>query len=986
MKWPARTRPSSSPRTARRGRRVPRLERLENRALLAGNLLVVDQVPGQLMYHLQEYTQGGARVSSVTIPQTAGQPGYQEGARGVTVDSLGKFDLINGDSQPYLSTFSPSTGTWSHQNFIGWGLVGNISYGTVGALGNDVYASNLSSAGGIVRFDVTGGPTVAFASGKGFTQVAVGQDGLIYGLDTNSSPTPQVDAYDPATLALVKTVKIPSLSNADNDWRTLAVDASGDIFVGSWAGYFVKMSPAGTVQTSVRIVNGQNVMNMVIDGDGQIAIGGRNGTVFLTDTSLGAYQMIETGQWNAFVTFKHYIPATVAPRADAGGPYSVPEGGTVALDASKSTDLNQDPSTLTYLWDLNGDGIFGETGAAATRGGEVGMHPVFDASGLGGSSTQTVRLKVIDGNGLSSVASATIGVVNQAPVVTVQPGSTSLHAGDTLTATGSFSDPGVGEAYSATVDYGDGGGPQPLTLADNHAFGLSHAYAAPGLYPVTVRVSDGTDAGTASVTVSVASTLVTPVFDSLLGPTIRYGDGPTTLGGRIAAGSSYPPGSVWVTLAGVTTTAPGVSVAAPINPADGTFSITCDTTDLGVTGSPYAISYTYPGGGNFAPAQDLTKTLVVTPRVLTVTTQDAGKTYGDPDPTFSVAYDGFAPGEGPSNLGGLLSFTTNEPAGGYAPAGKYAVTPGGLNSPNYAIAYVPGTLTVAPRALTVTAHDASKIYGQPAPAFIAGASGFATGEGLQNLGGALTFSTNEPDPLTAPAGTYAVTPGGLSSPNYAMTYIPGVLTVNRATTSLGGLTTTTVVVGTPTTTFSGVLNSNSVLPVGQAVTVTIVGASGPLATGSGVIRYDGTFSAVVNTVALPGGMYTVKYAYAGDPNFTPSRGTGTLTETYKLDPHYDPSKPVHGNAVNLKMQVTDAAGNNLSSPSLVVTAVQLVDSQGLTFTPKAQGGSNPGNALRNTGTGYMYYLDLSGLAPGKYTLLVAIGEDPVLHALTFTVV
>ena len=64
----------------------------------------------------------------------------------------------------------------------------------------------------------------------------------------------------------------------------------------------------------------------------------------------------------------------------------VEEGTTITLDASGTTDPDQDPASLTYLWDLNGNGVFGETGSAATNGDEVGVHPVFSAAGLPGGT------------------------------------------------------------------------------------------------------------------------------------------------------------------------------------------------------------------------------------------------------------------------------------------------------------------------------------------------------------------------------------------------------------------------------------------------------------------------------------------------------------------------------------------------------------------------------------------------------------------------
>ena len=47
------------------------------------------------------------------------------------------------------------------------------------------------------------------------------------------------------------------------------------------------------------------------------------------------------------------------PTAEAGGPYSVDEGGSIQLNGTNSYDPDQAGSTLTYAWDLDGDGIYG---------------------------------------------------------------------------------------------------------------------------------------------------------------------------------------------------------------------------------------------------------------------------------------------------------------------------------------------------------------------------------------------------------------------------------------------------------------------------------------------------------------------------------------------------------------------------------------------------------------------------------------------------
>jgi hypothetical protein len=71
------------------------------------------------------------------------------------------------------------------------------------------------------------------------------------------------------------------------------------------------------------------------------------------------------------------------------------------------------------------------------------------------------------------------------------------------------------------------------------------------------------------------------------------------------------------------------------------------------------------------------------------------RTFGSPNPNFTVRYAGFVGTDTSADLGGTLTFTTLATPGSLT--GAYAVTPGGLTSSNYTITFVPGILDVTKR-------------------------------------------------------------------------------------------------------------------------------------------------------------------------------------------------------------------------------------------------------------------------------------------------
>jgi hypothetical protein len=135
----------------------------------------------------------------------------------------------------------------------------------------------------------------------------------------------------------------------------------------------------------------------------------------------------------------------VVPTADAGGPYSVDEGGSVALSGS-GTDVPSD--TLTYAWDLDDDGDFDDATSQSTT---------FDASSLDGPDTVTVVLQVSDGDGGVTTDTATISVDNVAPTVTNVTNTGPVDEGSPVTVTVTVTDSSPLDTFEYRFDCDNNG-------------------------------------------------------------------------------------------------------------------------------------------------------------------------------------------------------------------------------------------------------------------------------------------------------------------------------------------------------------------------------------------------------------------------------------------------------------------------------------------------------------------------------------------------
>jgi VCBS repeat-containing protein len=202
------------------------------------------------------------------------------------------------------------------------------------------------------------------------------------------------------------------------------------------------------------------------------------------------------------------------------------EGTSQAFDLGSFTDAGtQDqPWAVEVDW---GDGTAAQAFDASAQGAIDLTSHTYAQDG-----NYNVMVSVTDKDGMSDSGTFTISVANVAPAVDAGTSAT-IDEGSTFSGAGSFADPGA-DTWTATVDYGDGSGVQPLGLSGK-SFTLGHAYAQDGTYPVTVCVTDDDEEACDGLTVTVTN--VAPVVDAGAGGTIDEG------GSFTGSGSFTDPGA-----------------------------------------------------------------------------------------------------------------------------------------------------------------------------------------------------------------------------------------------------------------------------------------------------------------------------------------------------------------------------------------------------------------------------------------------------------
>ncbi|HEX7104322.1 MAG TPA: Ig-like domain-containing protein, partial [Nitrolancea sp.] len=197
----------------------------------------------------------------------------------------------------------------------------------------------------------------------------------------------------------------------------------------------------------------------------------------LNDNAATTLQQLAASMTPLIGYLQSQVGSANLPSASAGGPYSGTVGTSIQFDASASTTPS-DTGTLSYSWDLLGNGTFADA---------TGANPTFT---FNAPRSGLVGVKVTNGAGQSAVAYVPINVVaaNQRPSITAATPGDAVLAVDQdqdvtfgVTATDAEHDP---LTYQWSYDGASVSG-------NSSSYTRTFTSADHGLHTLAVTVSDG---------------------------------------------------------------------------------------------------------------------------------------------------------------------------------------------------------------------------------------------------------------------------------------------------------------------------------------------------------------------------------------------------------------------------------------------------------------------------------------------------------------
>ncbi|MBO7130968.1 MAG: InlB B-repeat-containing protein, partial [Fibrobacterales bacterium] len=255
---------------------------------------------------------------------------------------------------------------------------------------------------------------------------------------------------------------------------------------------------------------------------------------------------------------------------------------------------------------------------------------------------------------------------------------------------------------------------------------------------------------------------------------------------------------------------------------------------------------------NYTIGTPVAGTLTVSKAPLAVATRDSSKVYDGTALRSGASISGLVNGETAT-----VAATDSQTVVGSRENG-YAISWGPADSANYAVTATKGTLTITPRAATITVANATKKYGETDPAFTGSVSGLVDENDL----GAISYRRT--DTTGKDAGTYngVLTALYTANPNYEVTVVPGNLKINKRAVTLTS--------GSGEKIYDGRALVNSEIVVGGDGFATMEGAT-----------Y--TFTGSQLTVGSSENLFSYKLFTGNAANYSISRIYGTLTVLPRTD-------------------------------------------------------------------------------------------------------
>ena len=182
----------------------------------------------------------------------------------------------------------------------------------------------------------------------------------------------------------------------------------------------------------------------------------------------------------------------------------------------------------------------------------------------------------------------------------------------------------------------------------------------------------------------------------------------------------------------------------------------------------YTATFTVTGTEDYSGLSEQVN-FTIAKKAVTVTANDAGKTYGESDPALTYTHTELVGSD-------ALVITVARASG--ENANTYTITASQEDSanPNYEITFKTGIFTIRKAPLTVTVEDKTAIYGDGIPTYTVKYEGFKSGDDKDDLGGALAFECGYAQ--FSDKGEYTIKASGYTSGNYTISYVDGKLTVN----------------------------------------------------------------------------------------------------------------------------------------------------------------------------------------------------------------